>query len=260
VARLAGKVVIVTGAARGQGAATVRLFLAEGARVIGGDVLDQEGEALARELAPGTFLYLHQDVSIEADWAAAVDLALARFGRIDVLINNAGIRHHAALESLTRAGIESVLAINLVGPMLGMAAVTPAMKRQRSGAIINISSIDGLRGSNGKAAYIASKWGLRGVTKGAAIELGHHGIRVNSIHPGGVDTPMANPNAVPRADYSRHFRDVPLQRVGEAEEIARASLYLASDEASYVSGAELAVDGGWSAGYIQRMAPGAPPA
>lgn len=256
--RLAGKVVIVTGAARGQGAATVRLFLSEGAHIVGGDVLDRDGEALAQELAAKNFHYLHQDVAEERDWQAITDFALSRFGRIDALINNAGVRHHAALESLTRAEIDKVLAINLVGPILGMSAVVPTMKRQRSGSIVNISSIEGLRGSNGKTAYIASKWGLRGVTKGAAIELGHHGVRVNSIHPGGVNTLMANPNNIPTAEYNQSFRDVPLQRIGEAEEIARASLYLASDDSSYVSGAELAVDGGWSAGYILRMAPGAP--
>ena len=182
-------VAIVTGGARGIGAATSERLSVAGHKVVVCDVLADEGMALAAKL--GNALFKKLDVRVEADWKALVDELMARFGRIDVLVNNAGIRHTSAIEDITAADAEKVIGINLISPMLGIAAVTPAMKAARRGAIVNVSSVDGLSGCNSKAAYASSKWGLRGLTRVAAIELGGHNIRVNSVHPGGTDTPMA---------------------------------------------------------------------
>lgn len=255
--RLQGKVVIVTGGARGMGAATSRLFAKEGAAVVIADVLVEEGEALAQEIGDQA-LFVRLDVRNEDEWKQAADAAVSRFGRIDVLVNNAAVVHFCGIENLAKEDLERVLGINVIGTLLGIKTIAPIMKQQGKGAITNISSIDGLRGCNGLSAYTASKWAVRGLTKSAALEFGPFGVRVNSIHPGGVDTVMGNPAGRADAELNKDYTAVPLQRIGKPEEIANASLFLASDEASYVSGAELSVDGGWCAGYYQPALPGAP--
>jgi 3alpha(or 20beta)-hydroxysteroid dehydrogenase len=245
--RLEGKVAIVTGAARGQGEATARLFAAEGAAVIMGDVLVDEGEAVAREIG-GQAQFVRLDVTDEANWIELVQAALARHGKIDALVNNAAINAFGEVQKMAKAKLERVLAINLVGPYIGIKSVVPSMIERKAGSIVNISSVNGLRGTVGMSAYDASKWGVRGFSKSLALELAQHGIRVNSVHPGAIDTPMLNPDgtldsAVMAAQYGIAFG-----RVGKPVEVAHASLFLASDDASYITGAELAVDGAWTAG------------
>jgi 3alpha(or 20beta)-hydroxysteroid dehydrogenase len=257
--RLAGKTAIVTGAAQGMGAETARIFAEQGARVVLMDIQSDRGGALARDIgSPAVFA--EGDVRREADWARTVATACARFGGVDILVNNAGIWNVATLETLKRENLQEMLDVNLFGVVLGMQAVIPSMRERGGGSIVNISSVAGLQGTNGLAAYAASKWAVRGVTKVAAMELGLHGIRVNSIHPGGVDTPMSNPNGIARSVIDGYMKHVPLRRIAGPEEIARMSLFLASDEASYVNGTELVVDGGWAAGDYEMSQPGAPPA
>jgi len=255
--RLQGKVAIVTGGARGMGAATSRLFVAEGAKVAIADLLDEAGAALAAELGQAARFYRH-DVSSEADWRALVSAVEAELGPVDVLVNNAGILLFKTLLETTREEYEKVLGVNLVGEFLGIKAVGPGMVARGRGAIVNISSVDGMKGANGLAAYSSSKWGVRGLTRVAALELGHKGIRVNSVHPGGVDTIMTNHDGRSRAEVDERFGNVPLQRVGAPEEAAQATLFLASDEASYLTGAEIAVDGGMLTGQYYEGFPGAP--
>jgi 3alpha(or 20beta)-hydroxysteroid dehydrogenase len=245
VGRLDGKVAVISGGARGQGAAEARLFAAEGARVVVGDVLDDEGRAVAAELGPEA-AYAPLDVTDEAGWAAVVELAEERFGPVDVLVNNAGILQFQALHKMDLADFERILRVNLTGVFLGMKAVVPSMVRAGGGSIVNISSTAGLQGLPGLGAYVASKWGVRGLTKTAAIDLGPKGIRVNSVHPGGIDTPMLE-GTDPEAPF---YKRLPVARMGRPEEAARAVLFLASDESSYTTGAELTVDGGATAGDL----------
>ena len=242
------------------GAATARLFVAEGARVVITDLLDSEGEALARELGEAA-AFQHHDVASEADWGKVVATALARFGGVDILVNNAGVLLMRALLDTSREDFERVLGINLVGAFLGIKAVAPKLIERGGGSIINVSSIDGLKGSNAVSAYSASKWGMRGLTKVAAMELGPRGVRVNSIHPGGIATPMttrAGQTPEVEAATRRFYKGVPIGRVGQPEEVARVSVFLASEDASYMCGAELAVDGGMSIGPYYMSQPGAP--
>ena len=256
--RLENKIVLITGAARGMGAATARLFAAEGARLVITDVLDAEGEALARELGDAA-LFRHHDVADEEQWRRVAQEAVSRFGGIDVLVNNAGVLLMRGVLDITKQDFERVLGINLVGTFLGIKTVAPSIIERGGGAIVNISSIDGLKGSNATAAYSASKWGVRGLTKVAAMELGPRGVRVNSIHPGGISTPMTmRPGAAAQAATAKFYKGVPLGRVGQAEEVARVTLFLASEDASYVCGAEIAVDGGMSIGPYYMSQPGAP--
>ncbi len=255
--RLSGKTAVVTGGARSMGAATARLFAGEGANVVIADVLTAEGEALARELGPHT-MFQKLDVSSEAEWQQAAAAATEKFGTVDILVNNAGILKFAALLDTSLADFERVLHVNLSGCFLGMRTFVPHMIAKGAGAVINISSIDGMKGANSVGAYAASKWGVRGLTKVAALEFGHRGVRVNSIHPGGIDTPMGNPRGVATEELNKLYTAVPMQRVGECIEVARASLFLASDDASYINGAELTVDGGWTAGHYYLGYPGAP--
>ncbi|WP_150292646.1 SDR family NAD(P)-dependent oxidoreductase [Sphingobium estronivorans] len=255
--KLDGRVAIVTGGARGMGEATVRRLANDGAIVVIADMLDNDGKVLAEEIG-GNVAYYHLDVRDEAQWHALVADLDTRFGRIDILVNNAGISHHMALEEISSADAARVININLIGPMMGMGAVAVVMKRRRAGVIVNISSVDGLRGSNAKGAYAASKWGLRGLSKVAAIEFGGHCIRVNSVHPGAINTPMSNPTGSPVDAINARMTMVPMHRMADPDEVAAVTAFLVSDDASYVSGAEIAVDGAWSAGYIQPMLPGAP--
>lgn len=255
--RLDSKVAIITGAAQGMGAATARLFAAEGAKVVLGDVLVDRGEAVAAEIG-GAAVFTRLDVRDESDWATAASVASDHFGAIDILVNNAGVMHWGAIDELSIPDTERLLGINVLGPLLGAKTVVPTMKQAGKGVIVNISSVDGLRGVNGLSAYSASKWALRGLTKSLAFELGPSGIRVCSVHPGGVDTTLGNPTGQTGEALQKNYVGVPLQRIGEPEEIASVTLFVASDEASYLSGAEIAVDGGWSAGTYYPMLPGAP--
>lgn len=255
--RLDGKVAIITGAAQGMGEATARLFASEGAKVVVADVNTEKGEAVAADLGANAMFH-KLDVSSDEDWAAIVAAADAAFGPVNVLVNNAGLVHFTPIEMLDPNDFNRILGVNTLGPILGTKHVSPVMKANGGGSIVNISSVDGLRGANGLTCYTASKWALRGITKCHAYELGTSGIRVNSVHPGGVDTPMGNAAGRPKEEVNQVFKRLPLGRIGDPEEIAKASLFLASDEASYVTGAELAVDGGWTAGTYLTMLPGSP--
>jgi 3alpha(or 20beta)-hydroxysteroid dehydrogenase len=246
--RLDGKIAIITGAARGQGAAEARLFAAEGARVVLADVLDDEGEAVAAEIGDAA-VYTHLDVTDEPQWQAAVALAEDRFGPVTVLVNNAGILLFQPLHKTDLADFDRVMRVNVQGVFLGMKSVTPSMTKAGGGSIVNISSTAGLQGLPHLGAYVASKWAVRGLTKTAAIDLGHRNIRVNSVHPGGIDTPMVAGTSGDAPFYKR----LPVPRMGSADEAARAVLFLASDEASYIAGAELAVDGGATCGDLAIM-------
>jgi 3alpha(or 20beta)-hydroxysteroid dehydrogenase len=245
--RLAGKVAIVTGGSRGMGAATSRLFAAEGAKVAICDVLREEGAALAAELGDVARFY-HLDVSNAEAWAEATRQAEADLGPADVLVNHAGVIIFKSLLDMSEAEFDRVLDINLKGAFLGIKAVAPGMVARGRGSIVNISSVEGMRGTSGLGAYTTSKWGVRGLTRVAAMEFGAHGVRVNSIHPGGVDTAMGNPVSQPRETINQVFAGIPARRVAAPEEIARVSLFLASDEASYMMGSEVVVDGGMICG------------
>ena len=238
--RLAGKIVLVSGGARGQGAAEARLFVAEGARVVIGDVLEAEGRRLAEELGEAAS-FVRQDVTAEADWQRAVEAA-ERFGGLHGLVNNAGIYQPRTLMETDAALFEQHMRVNQLGPFLGMKAVVPAMERSGGGAIVNISSVAGLRGSPGAIAYSATKWALRGMTKAAAINLARRKIRVNSVHPGPIDTDMLKVRT-PEQNQER-IKLVPMARAGTAEEVAQLVLFLLSEESGYITGAEVAIDGG----------------
>lgn len=248
--RLDGKVALITGAARGQGEAEARLFVEEGAKVVLADVLDGEGTVVAKDLGAAA-CYTHLDVTSESDWASAVELAKSTFGRLDVLVNNAGILKFGPIAMTSLDDYRAVIEVNQVGVFLGMRAAIPAMAANGNGSIVNISSIDGLIGMAGGVAYVASKFAVRGMTKTAALELGQLGIRVNSIHPGGVDTPMIHPEGTPLADMdidAMMSKQVPLGRIAQPIEVARLAAFLASDDSSYCSGSEFVIDGGMTAG------------
>jgi 3alpha(or 20beta)-hydroxysteroid dehydrogenase len=249
--RFAGKVALITGASGGQGASEARLFGDEGATVVIADVLDEPGRALAAELsgAGTTVWYRHLDVADEGAWAALVSEIDASLGRLDILVNNAGVGDQRGVIEQSLSGWERVIDINLWGPIAGMRTCAPLMARSGGGAIVNISSVAGMTGYD-SAAYTASKWGLRGVTKTAAMEYAAQGIRVNSVHPGTIDTPMLA--HVPDEVMDNYVRVTPMGRAGSPEEIATAVLYLASDEASFITGTELVVDGGFIAGGANR--------
>ena len=251
--RLSGKVALVTGAARGQGAATVRAFAAEGAAVLATDVIDETGTALAAELGDAV-AYRHLDVGSEEEWPAAVADAVARFGRLDVLVNNAGVMHLGPLVTTTLADYERVIRVNQIGTFLGMRAVAPVMIEAGGGSIVNVSSMEGLAAARFLVAYTASKFAIRGMTKVAAMELGEHGIRVNSVHPGMIDTEMIKDAAGGHElDMAWIGRKVALRRVGRAEETAALVVFLASAESSYCTGAEFVADGGATATHALNL-------
>ena len=253
--RLNNKVAIITGGSQGMGEATVRQFIKAGAKVLIGDILDKKGQALAESLGDSA-IYQRLDVSSETDWAAAIATAEEHFGQLNVLVNNAGILHVASLVDTTEEDYMRVVRINQLGPLLGMKAVVEPMKRAGSGSIINISSFEGLQAKNGLIAYVSSKWALRGMTKSAAIELGRYNIRVNSVHPGGVHTPMSGAtSATPDAQANEMYANHPIPRVGMPDEIAAISLFLATDEATYTTGSEIVADGGWNAGLMFDLLP-----
>lgn len=242
--RLDGKVAIITGAARGQGAAAARRFVSEGASVMITDVQDVAGKELADSLGA---LYCHLDVSSEDDWARVVQETVDSFGEITVLVNNAGVLHFSAIADTTLADYTRVTGINQVGTFLGMRAVIPSMTRAGGGSIVNVSSVEGLAGMQYLVAYTASKFAIRGMTKVAAMELGESGIRVNSVHPGAIDTPMVSDALGMQVDLAPIGRKVALRRIGQPEDVANVVLFLASDESSYCTGGEFAVDGGATA-------------
>ncbi len=256
--KLESKVAIITGAARGQGEATARLFVAEGCRVVVADVLKDEGESLARELGDHA-RFIHLDVSDEDSWRRLVDEVIGCWSRIDILINNAGILLVSPLVDVDKPDFEKIIQVNLLGPWLGIKTVAPQMIEQGGGAIVNVCSTAALWGMTGTGAYLTSKWGLRGMTKTAAMELGWQGVRVNATFPGGVNTPFANLGNRPAEELNKDYLGQPIQRIGEADEIARTNLFLASDDASYLCGAEIAVDGGQALGVYRPFLPGGPP-
>ena len=241
--RLDGKVAFITGGARGQGLEAAKLFVREGARVVLGDVLDTEGKEAANAIGDSGH-FVHLDVTNEEDWGTAVNETENQFGDISILLNMAGILKFGKITEQPLAEYMSVINVNQVGVFLGMRAVFESMKRAGGGSIINVSSVEGLRGSVGLAAYTASKFAVRGMTKVAAGEFGKYGIRVNSIHPGVIDTAMLRAQTGD-IDLNAVFkRGVPLRRTGTPEDIANMALFLASDESTYCSGAEFVVDGG----------------
>jgi 3alpha(or 20beta)-hydroxysteroid dehydrogenase len=247
--RLAGKVAIITGAAQGQGAETARLFVSQGAFVVASDILVERGQAVVSSLGANAIFVKH-DVSDSAGWTELVAEVVRQHGALDILVNNAGLNLLRPLEETTDNEFERILRINVLGPFFGLRAVAAQMKKQGHGSIVNISSINGLRSNNHMSAYDASKWALRGLSRSLALELGEFGIRVNTVHPGVIDTPMINADGKMDLGAMTRSLGVPLGRAGHSKEVAQATLFLASDEASYVSGAELAVDGGWSAGAL----------
>jgi 3alpha(or 20beta)-hydroxysteroid dehydrogenase len=246
--RLDGKVALITGGARGMGKSHVRHFVAEGARVVFGDVLDDKGAYVAAKLDPDRCRYLHHDVTSEADWDAAVALATSAFGGLDVLVNNAGILTFASIADMPLADFRRVLEVNAVGCWLGMKAVIGPMTKAGGGSIVNVSSVEGFTGAAGLSAYSASKFAVRGMTKAAAQELGQFGIRVNSVHPGGVLTRMVMDQVNSGRDGERFLDGMPLRRFAEPAEISRLVAYLASDESSYSTGSEFVADGGLLSG------------
>lgn len=249
--RLDGKVALITGGARGMGKSHARHFVAEGAKVVFGDILDDKGAELAAELGPENCCYLHHDVTSEDQWAAAVAAATDTFGTLNVLVNNAGILRNKRIADMTLAEFRQVIDVNLIGEWLGVKSVIGPMTTAGGGSIVNISSVEGFTGAAGMSAYSASKFGIRGVTRSAAQELGRHGIRVNSVHPGGIMTTMtatAFESFTQVSDGEGFMRSLPISRFARSAEVSPLVVYLASDESSYCTGSEFVVDGGMLSG------------
>ena len=240
MARVAGKVALISGGARGMGASHARLLIEEGAKVVIGDLLDAEGEALAAELGDAV-RYVHLDVTSYEDWQNAVELAVREFGGLDILVNNAGIANFGTIEEYTLEQWDKMIAINLTGVFYGIKAAVEPLKKSGKGSIINISSTAGIQGYEALPGYNAAKFGVRGLSKNAALDLGRHNIRVNSVHPGVIRTPMTDELDTPQSHVALH-------RVGEPIELLNLVLFLASDESSFSTGAEFIADGGETAG------------
>ena len=250
MARLEGKVALISGGARGQGAVEAQMFAAEGAKVVIGDILDDAGkqtEAQLRELGYDC-TYVHLDVTSESDWQNAVQAAISAYGKLDILLNNAGILIRKNIEDTTEADWDRIFAVNAKGVFLGTKAALPALRDNGGGSIINISSTAGLVGSpNGSASYTATKGAVRLFTKSTAIQHAAEGIRCNSIHPGPIETDMIADTLNDPDSMALRMQRLPLGRVGKPSEIAYGAIYLASDESSFVTGAELVIDGGTTA-------------
>lgn len=240
--RFDGKVAIVTGGARGMGASHARGLAAEGAQVLVCDLLDDEGKALAGEIPRAR--YCHLDVTSEESWQGAVRTAESIFGPVDILVNNAGIIHFGGVETQSPEHFRQILDVNLVGTFLGMHTILPGMRGRGHGAVVNISSASGLMGFADSVGYVASKWGIRGMTKAAALDMAGTGVRVNSIHPGVIRTTMSE-----RASPDL-FAHQPIRRIGEPEEVTRMVLFLADDDASFTTGGEFLIDGGQTIGRV----------
>jgi 3alpha(or 20beta)-hydroxysteroid dehydrogenase len=245
--RLEGKLALVSGAARGQGEAIARSFVEEGARVVLGDVLDELGESVAESIGSAA-VFRHLDVTDEKSWQSTVEWCSGELGDMNVLVNNAGIVRAAPLELTTLEDYRVVIDVNQIGSFLGMRAVVAPMRRTGGGSIINTSSVAGLHGVVGVIAYSASKYAVRGMTRSAALELGIDGIRVNSIHPGTIDTAMVNTDEFSHVDRDAYFSAIPAGRIGQPRDVAMLALFLASDESGYCTGSEFVVDGGSSTG------------
>ena len=248
--RLEGKVAIISGGARGMGASEAKLFAKEGAKVVFGDILDDEGKRVEAEIheTGGDALYVHLDVTREADWRAAVELAASRYGKLDILVNNAGIGGGGKIEETTLDEWQRVMDVNSKGVFLGTKAAIPAMRAAGGGSIINISSQLGIVAvETSSAQYIASKGAVRLFTKATAVQYAGEGIRANSVHPGPIATPMTEASRSNPEQAAFMVSRIPLGRWAEPEEVAYGVLYLASDEASFVTGSELVIDGGWTA-------------
>ncbi|GGX32013.1 SDR family NAD(P)-dependent oxidoreductase [Streptomyces chryseus] len=255
--KLDGRVVLITGAARGQGEQEARLFVAEGAKVVLTDVLDDRGEALAKELGEGVASYVHLDVTQEADWIAAVAAAKRAFGKIDGLVNNAGILRFNELVNTPLEEFQQVVQVNQVGAFLGIRHTAPEIEAAGGGTIVNTASYTALTGMAFVGAYAATKHAVLGLTRVAAVELAAKRIRVNAVCPGAVDTPMTNPAALdPAADpvesgaaVDELYRKlVPMGRIGQPQEVAALALFLTGDDSSYITGQPFVIDGGWLAG------------
>ncbi len=247
--KLDGKVALITGGARGQGEAEARLFVGEGARVVIADVLDPVGEKLSAELEPAA-RYVHLDVTKPEQWRGVVEGIAAQEGRLDVLVNNAGIFRGGFIRTMALEDYRAVVEVNQIGCFLGMQSCHGLLKASGGGAIVNISSVAGQKGVPGASAYGASKWAIRGMTKTAALEFGRAKIRVNAICPGSIRTPMIAPTEFPGVDQQAFWSSLPIPRAGEAEEVAKLALFLACDDSAYVTGAELTIDGGETAGRM----------
>ncbi len=248
--RLEGKVAIISGGARGQGAVEARMFAEEGASVVIGDILDEQGRQTEAELQELGYnvIYVHLDVTDESDWQSAVQTAISTYGKLDILLNNAGILIRKNIEETTVEDWDRIFAVNSKGVFLGTKAAIPAMRENGGGSIINISSTAGLVGSpNGSASYTATKGSVRLFTKSTAIQHASEGIRANSIHPGPIETDMIADTLNDPANMALRMQRLPLGRVGKPSEIAYGAIYLASDESSFVTGAELVIDGGTTA-------------
>jgi NAD(P)-dependent dehydrogenase (short-subunit alcohol dehydrogenase family) len=248
--RLDGKVALITGAASGMGASTARIFAREGAKVVVADQLDDDGSRVAADItaANGTARFHHLDVTDEANWKAVVDTTVAEFGKLDILVNNAGISGSAVEDLFDTAAWDQIMAVNARGAFLGMKYAIPQMRKIGGGSIVNLSSISGVTGQRGiHAAYNASKGAVRTMTKVGAVQQGRHNIRVNSVHPGLMPPMRTSGRTAEPATRAKMLEQVPLGRDGRVEEVAYAVLFLASDEASYITGAELYVDGGYLA-------------
>ena len=248
--RLEGKVALISGGARGQGAAEAKLFAGEGAKVVFGDILDDLGKQVEVEIheVGGEALYVHLDVTKEDDWASAVESAVSKYRKLDILVNNAGITIRKNVEDTTEEDWDRIMAINAKGVFLGTKQAIPAMRKSGGGSIVNISSTAGLVGNPfGGASYAATKGAVRLFTKATAIQYAKESIRCNSVHPGLLETPMTQDMLADAAHREERTQRIPLGRVGTAEDIAYGVLYLASDESSFITGSELVIDGGATA-------------
>ena len=245
--RLENKVAIISGGSRGMGAVEAELFVQQGAKVLVGDVRDDEGRALVEKIGADA-VYAHLDVTSEDDWAAAVKKATDRYGKLDILVNNAGVSARGTIEETSVEDWDRVMGINAKGVFLGTRAAIPEMRKAGGGSIVNISSQLGLVGmAESSPQYQSSKGAVRIFTKSAAIQYAPEGIRVNSVHPGPIVTPMTESRRSDLATQQVMVSRIPLGRYGESEDVAYGVLYLASDESSFVTGGELVIDGGWTA-------------
>lgn len=247
--RLDGKVALISGGARGQGACEAKMFGDEGAKVVFGDILDEQGRSLEKELhAAGVeATYVHLDVTKEGDWRSAVETAERLHGKLNVLVNNAGILIRKNIEETTEEEWDRIMAINVKGVFLGTKCAIPAMRRAGGGSIVNISSTAGLVGSTTSSAYTATKGAVRLFTKATAIQHVKDNIRCNSVHPGPIATEMIGEMVADKAEWEQRLTRLPMGRAGTPEEVAYGVLYLASDESSYMTGSELVIDGGTTA-------------